>query len=69
VQAPRKACRTQIRACHSKHVADDPQQYRVTIDIDRVVDPIDLGGKGHRDPLTPTLTRSNSQQPEPAPHS
>jgi hypothetical protein len=43
----------EFRACHSKHVADDPQQWRVIIDIDRVVDPIDLGGKGHRDPLTP----------------
>jgi hypothetical protein len=56
----------EFRACHSQHVADNPQQWRVAIDIDDVIDPINLGRECHRDPLTPTgLSLSNRQQPEP----
>src|SRR5439155_26692752 len=46
-RAAQRHAAAELRAGHAKHVAQDPEQRRVAIDIDAVCVAVDFDGEGH----------------------
>src|ERR1700704_2542425 len=66
-RAAERHAAAEFRAGHAEHVAQYPQERRVTVDIDRPIDAIDLDGGSHGSfPVRRGARRCGPNRPNPA---